>query len=142
MTTTPQSNPQNPAVSAERPRSPTSPAGRVLRVVRDAVLIFLSTFVAGFLLGFVATATGNEGLLAWTPVTDVLITVVGLWLAAAHGPRGHWTHLLYVSAVLWLLTAVNLLLGSPISVLLVSGAIIVGSAVAAGVVVQLTRRSA
>lgn len=142
MTTTPQPNPQNPAGFPERPRSSTARAGGVLRVIRDAVLIFLSTFVAGFLLGFVATATGNEGLLAWTPVTDVLITVTGLWLAAAYGPRGHWMHLLCVSAVLWLLTAVNLLLGSPISVLLVSCAIIVGSAVAAGVIVQLTRRSA
>lgn len=130
--------PQNHADSTDVASGPR--AGGVLRVIRDAVLIFLTSFVVGALIGFVAAATGSEWLLSGTRVTDVLCVLVGLWLSATRGPRPHWMYLLYVATGVWLLSSVNLLLGSTVSSWLGTAAITAGCAAVAGIVVQLTRR--
>lgn len=86
---------------------------RWLPVLRDVLIVFASTFIGGFLVGFLAALLhwDSETYAVTLGLTNILFGSIGFLIAGLLVTRDRWAHLCHVGFASWLLSLVNLAFG-------------------------------
>jgi small neutral amino acid transporter SnatA (MarC family) len=99
------------------------------RVIRDAVLISLLTFVGGFLMSFI----GKASMLA-VGASNIGLSIIGFAISGSLTRTNRLDHLLRVSILVWVICLVNLFFGASLTQWLSSSiAILFSCAVGGGI---------
>lgn len=77
----------------------------------DGGIITALTALAGFVIGFALYAQPYETMLGALVLTNIVIVLGGLTVAATLRAHARWRHIAAVVIVLWLFSAMNVLLG-------------------------------
>lgn len=77
----------------------------------DGGIITAVTALAGFVVGFALYAQPYEMLMGALVLTNFIIMLAGLTVAAALRSHARWRHLVAVVIVIWLFSAMNVALG-------------------------------
>ena len=81
-------------------------------IFRDAITIFVLTFVFGFAIGAVLGAqeiSGDMGM-AVVAISNIAILIVGFCISGAIAKHNRFRHLFKVAIVIWLLGSINIAL--------------------------------
>lgn len=81
------------------------------RVLIDAAIVFGLTFIAGFVIGFVAAVLGGAAPPALIGLSDMLFVIVGFAYVAYRTNGRRFQHLALVALGVWLFSIINPLLG-------------------------------
>ena len=86
-------------------------------VARDTLIIFLLTFLGGFVIGFAVASANAPVSMAAIGLSNVLFATVGFCISGCLSPIQRFRHLGVVLAVVWLLGLVNLLIMDNLNIL-------------------------
>lgn len=76
---------------------------------RDVIIIFLLTFLGGFVIGMAAAGTGGGIPRGAAAVSNIVFCIVGFTIAGCMAKTHRFRHLLHVAVGVWLLSFVNVL---------------------------------
>ena len=80
-------------------------------IVRDVLIIFVLTFIGGFIVGISLGANGikgTSGLIA-IGLANILLSAVGFCISGALAKTDRFKHLFKVAIALWLASTINLI---------------------------------
>lgn len=79
-------------------------------LTRDVIVIFILTFLGGFVIGVAAGATGSEIPMGAIGISNILFMSVGFTISGAMAKTNRFGHLRHVALAVWILSAVNIFL--------------------------------
>jgi len=82
---------------------------RVGPILRDILIIFVLTFIGGFVIGLASEPTSPRWILA-IPASNLLLGTVGFVISGCLAVGNRWRHLAYVGLGVWLTGLINVLL--------------------------------
>jgi hypothetical protein len=107
-------------------------------LARDIGIIFLATFIGGFVNGFLRGLSVENPYL--TGAIYVVAGTIGFFIVAQKNERNRFEHLGAVAFASWLLGCFNLLLGQPVSSWLSSSATLAYSMILGGWLASVVSR--
>ena len=82
-------------------------------VIRDALIIFILTAIGGFIIGVCKASLGinDANYLIAIGLSNIFFTIVGFTISAVIVKKSRFEHLFKVAITVWVLGAVNIILG-------------------------------
>lgn len=80
------------------------------RVVIDAIIVFVLSFIAGFIGGLLMAAVGGTNPVLIEVLNPIFI-IGGFAYVSSRAPGNRWKHLFAVAIVTWLISLVQVLFG-------------------------------
>lgn len=78
-------------------------------IIRDAAIVFVLTFLGGFIVGVSATNEENGAL--GLILSNIIFSIMGFCISGALAKVNRFKHLIKVALLVWLLSTINLLVG-------------------------------
>jgi hypothetical protein len=107
-----------PAIPPNPPPLPVAPPTEGFnwkRVILDVLMVFLFTFVGGFIVGVVTGATGagmkSPAFALGIAISNLAMTTIAFTISACRAPDPRWQHLFVVALLSWAAGLINLLFG-------------------------------
>ena len=81
------------------------------RLCIDAAVLFLLTFVGGFLVGFLAGLNAQQINLPLLGLSNLILATVGFAISSYRIREGRWVHLALLAGIFWISGLVNAVIG-------------------------------
>jgi hypothetical protein len=107
---------QDPTMQSKLDEAPAKSPVHIGAVLRDVVIIWVLTFIGGFIVGFAASiASGGQPLdqqklILAAAISNLLLGTVGFTISGCLAPSDRWQHLIIVGIGTWLTGLLNVFL--------------------------------